>query len=439
MRTLTSAFVAATAFLLSAVCFANPGYYGIVWSDDMDSGPAGWTHEDLTVSATTVFHIDSYYAFDDPAVEDDHSWWCGHLDSGYSGGDGYGNGWDQRLELPPIPLSTGVTNDVSWGAVKALFLTGDGRPERHVPTSLPVLTFAYRHDSEPGYDFTYVEAQVNGAWTHLHDGYTGSSSGWIDLGTGGFDLSECDDPLRIRFRVLSDWTYSDEDGLFDSDAGAFHVDNVRVYDALTGNLLLMDDCEGSSPCTPTVPGAAGDYWHIVDRLCPAWSDPCTWWCGDDADTSHIPPGLANALYSPPVELELGYSWPCTLHYLLHAEVPAGEGDWWDESVTFDGGLTWHSLGGWWGDFGQCAGWGTHGFAGVSLDELIQPGVFQFRLTFYTDDDGCGPGTGGGAGLFLDDVWLLAMFSPPWPGVDPPALGPLASRILTFDAERYRGR
>lgn len=343
----------------------------ILWFDDMESGTVGWTHVDNTATASPQFHLDGYLAY-----EGNYSWWCGRLDPGFAGGDGYANGWDQRLDIP----STDVTG-----------------------STYPILTYAYRHDSEPAYDFTYVQAESNGVYVDLNRGYDGSSGGWQDIGVYGFVMLNYDNPLRIRFRFVSDGAWSDADGLYDSDGGAFHCDNVKIFDYFSGYVYFYDDGESGGLCSPSVPASSGDWWHLIDRACAAYSDPHSWWCGDDADTSLIPPNLNNSLISPAVNI-VG-SATCTLRFLLHAEVPTVDNDWWEEEVTTDGASTWHQTGAWWGDFGQCDGWGTSGINGVDISPFLPGTSFKFRLTFYTTDNGCGPGAAGGAGIMLDDIWL----------------------------------
>ncbi|MCK4680806.1 hypothetical protein KAT82_06745, partial [bacterium] len=154
----------------------------------------------------------------------------------------------------------------------------------------------------------------------------------------------------------------------------------------------------------------GDWWHIIDRCCPAYSDPHSWWCGDDSDTSLIPPNLNNSLISPAVNI--AGSLICTLRMLLHAEVPTVDNDYWTEEVTVDGGANWVQTGAWWGDFRQCDGWGTAGIAGVDISDFLPGTAFQFKLTFYTTDNGCGPGEAGGAGIMLDDTWLESWSASP---------------------------
>ncbi len=343
----------------------------ILFFDDMESGTNGWTSFDNTATTTPKFHLDTYYAY-----ERTYSWWCGELNAAFSGGDGYANGWDMRLDIPPTDVS-GAT--------------------------YPILTYALRYDSEPGYDYTYVQAESLGVFRNLNRGYNGTSGGWQDLGAYGFAIGNYDNPFVGRFRFISDGAWSDADGLYDTDGGAFHIDNVKLFDFYGGMTYFLDDGEGGGLCVPSVPASAGDWWHIIDRACPAYSAPHSWWCGDDADTGLIPPNLSNALYSPVINT-VGVSI-CTMRMMLHAEVPTVDNDYWTEEVTTDGGSNWQLTGAWWGDFGQCDGWGTSGINGTDLSQYLPGNSFQFRLTFFTTDNGCGPGAAGGAGITLDDFWV----------------------------------
>lgn len=409
MRTATVARILLAVLIaaaFSAPALANPSYwYGILWYDDM-SEPTGWMTLDRTAAAVPHFHLDMYMAYDDPQHEEDVSWWCGTFD--YDANGGYGNGWDDRLELPPVQIGNTVVEEMSWGVIKSLY-RDEAVKERERdprPDVLPVLSFMYRYDSEVGYDYTYVEAESLGVWRPLNNGFDGSSGGWQDIGTYGYVLSGYGDPVRLRFRFLSDGAWSDEDGLYLSDGGAFHVDNIRIFDFYGGETFFFDDMQGwSSQCVASVPGAAGDYWHLVDDVCSSNVVP-SWWCGDDADTSLIPPNLQNSLVSPALDLSTGYT--CTLRYALHAEVPTGDGDFWEISVFI--GPEEYSLSSWWGDFEGCDGFGTSGLIGEPLDALMPAtGPFHVVVTMYTSDNGCGPGAGGGAGINLDDTWIEGWF------------------------------
>jgi len=355
----------------------------LLWHDDNESGGAGWTHGDNTASGQVHFHVDTYYA----APGGDYSYWCGELNPGFTGGDGYGNGWDERLLLPLLDLT-------------------------EPPSTYPVLTYRFRHDSEPDYDFAYVQAESLGSYVNLNRGYDGQSGGWSDIGVYGFVLLGYDEPLSIRFRFVSDAAYSDEDAVYDSDAGAFHVDDIKVFDYFSGHVYFFDDVEdGVGQCTAVPPAAAGDFWHLVEKRCSASSDPHCWWCGDDADTTLIPPGLDNWLMTPLVDLSGAVA--TTLRFILHTEIPTVDDDYWTEEITMDGAETWYQAGTYWGDYESCAGWSLRAIIeGINLVPYVTDNnVFAFRVTMHTDDNGCGPGAGGGAGLVLDDVYVEGYVTP----------------------------
>ena len=346
----------------------------ILYFDDMEGGVAGWTSTDNTATSVPHFHLDAYMAYEPPTSRGRAlSWWCGSFDFDADGG--YGNSWDDRLVIPELDL-TGST--------------------------YPILTYAFRHHSEIGYDYTYVQAESLGVYVNLNRGYDGLQ-GWTDIGVYGFILLTYDNPLRARFRFLSDGAWSDQDGLYASVGGGFACDNVKVFDYFSGYVYFYDDGETGGLCVPGIPSSAGDWWHIIDRACPAYSDPHSWWCGDDADTSLTPPNLNNSLISPAVSI-VG-SATCTLRMLLHAEIPTVDNDYWTEEVSVDGGGSWTMTAAFWGDFGQCDGWGTSGINGYDISPLLPGTAFRYKITFYSTDNGCGPGAAGGAGIMLDDTWL----------------------------------
>ncbi len=352
----------------------------VLWSDDMEGGTNGWTHRDHGWGIEPHFHTDSYMAF-----EGGTSWWCGTLDLDANGG--YGNGWDDRLELPPVDVS---------GA------------------SYPVLTFAHYFHSEPQRDITLLQAMRGGALDDLNAGFDGLIPGgaWVDIGTYGYVLSDLDNPLEIRFQFTSDGTNSDEDGGFDSVGGGYMVDNIKIFDFYGGEVFFLDDAENGGLCNPNVQDLAGDYWHITERPCAATSGAHVWWCGDDADTSHVPGRLDNWLVSPPVDIgSLDPGTPCTLRYMLHAEVPMVDNDYWTIYASTDRGETWYQLGAWWGDFEACSGWSQAGIDGLSITHLLPGSSFRALFRFLTTENGCGPGAAGGAGITLDDVSLVAGTSP----------------------------
>ncbi|MFH1502115.1 MAG: hypothetical protein ABIG03_03615, partial [Candidatus Eisenbacteria bacterium] len=349
------------------------------------------------------------------------SWWCGALDASLAGGAGYGNDWNERLELPPVDLGQVAVERVSWGVVKALYrdpplerprASGRGR------ATAPVLSFAYRHDSEPGYDFTWVEVESLGTWVKLNDGYDGQSGGWQNVGSGGFPIAGYGNPVHLRFRFDSDGAFSDEDGLYDSDSGAFSVDNIQVFDAITSEILFFDGCDGGAGlCTPLAPDAAGDYWRVADQPCQAYSDPHVWvvsW----PDTDYVQPNLKNWLQTPVVHLSNPDAAVegCTLYSVMHYYMPSHWGGYWAQEATVDGGLTWTRVGMWYGD--QCS-WG-YGPCQPFLDAIpiVGPGLpygeqVAVRWIIYTDPVGnygnpeC---TYQSAGLAIDDAWIEVVWS-----------------------------
>jgi len=358
----------------------------VFFFDDIEGDVSEWSTLDLSAGATSHFHWDTYMAFDGM------SWWCGNFD--YDADGGYGNSWDDRLVIPDLDLS---------GA------------------AYPILTYAFRHDSEVAFDFTYVQAESMGAYVNLNRGYDGVA-GWTDIGLYGFILATYDNPFRARFRFLSDGAWSDEDGLYLSVGGGFAVDNVQVFDYFGGTIYFYDDePDGQYECIPEVPGAAGDFWHVIDRACPAFSDPHSWWCGDDADTSLVPPNLQNALFSPVVDLSGAAA--CTAYFAQHFATPTVDNDY--MSIFVSAGTGYYSTGGWWGDFGTCDGWGGTALnIGFDITQFDLPpyswgGV---ALVMYTTDNGCGPGGAGDAGMMIDDLWYEVPTSP----VEPVSWGSIKS-------------
>jgi hypothetical protein len=357
----------------------------LFWFDDMEGDVSGWSTTDFSAGAAPHFHMDAYMAY-----EGAMSWWCGNFD--YDADGGYGNGWDDRLVIPTTDLS-GAT--------------------------YPILTYAYRHDSETAYDFTYVQAESGGVYVDLNRGYDGVQP-WTDIGLYGFVLQAYDNPLNARFRFLSDGAWSDQDGLYLSVGGGFMCDIVKVFDYFGGYVYFYDDADANVHLIPDVPGAAGDWWHLIDRMCPAYSDPHSWWCGDDSDTSLIPPNVNNGLFTPTVDLSGATA--CTAYMAVHFAIPTVDNDY----CAFYGsvGYGYYGIAAYWGDFGSCDGWGSTGLgAGFDISQFDEPpyAMGGFLWIMYTTDNGCGPGAGGDAGVMVDDVAFMGPLAVPVPGVSTPGL------------------
>ena len=341
----------------------------VFWFDDIEGDVSTWTTEDFTAGASPHFHTDAYMAF-----EGTYSWWCGTFD--YDTDGGYGNSWDDRLVIPTLDLTA---------------------------ATYPILTFAFRHDSETGYDFTYVQAESMGLYVNLNRGYDGAAA-WLDIGLYGFILGAYDNPLVARFRFISDGAWSDQDGLYLSVGGAFMCDIVQVFDYFSGQVFFFDNADDQVHMVPGIPGSAGDWWHIIDRMCPAYSDPHSWWCGDDADTSLVPPNLQDGLYTPLVDLTGALS--CTALMAVHFAVPTIDNDYCAFFGTCNG-ADYYGIVSYWGDFGSCDGWGGTGLnIGFDMGQFCDPDPYTFGGFLWvmnTTDNGCGPGAAGDAGVMIDDV------------------------------------
>jgi len=162
------------------------------------------------------------------------SMWCGQDDTseptlcGYATLPGYGNSWNQHL-----------VSDV---------LDGDS------------VTVIYKtfFDSEPNYDFTYVEYTfdggatwnpfaVNSTYSSAPDLYDGTSpTPFLTDAVGAFSPGASS--VQVRFRFESDAGWSDEDDLWPTD-GAAIVDDIEIqtWSSGTPELVNLEDFESAPP------------------------------------------------------------------------------------------------------------------------------------------------------------------------------------------------
>jgi hypothetical protein len=353
----------------------TPGYPStIVFYDNIEHGNTGWTHGDYTASAAPHFHVDTYMAYGGAG----HSWWCGTFN--YDADGGYGNSWTDFLKVPSTVVS-----------------------------GYPIVDFAYRTDSEAGYDFSSVQAESGGVYVNLNKRWTGKVA-WSQV--TGFYLGNKDNPAIVRFKFTSDTGYSDADGIYLSVGGGFACDNVRLYDYSTGNVFFYDDVESGGLCIPGTPGVVGgDFWHI-EQCCKAASmSHC--WAVSYPDTSFVQPNLGNWLMSPVVDVTGATT--CTLSYRRSFNVPTtGGNDGWTQEIIVDGVS--YAAGSWWGDVCNtngaqyvCYPLPTQGRQVWTLDALMPANTVAFRWTMWTDETGCGPDICNSAGIFLDDYKVYGAF------------------------------
>ncbi len=189
------------------------------WNSGASCITQGWVTKDMTVQVGDFVHVDDFaglaggdYGLLVP-LAGAKSMWIGSRVTpanpdlcGYAALPGYGNGWQQLLCSSCFTLSgnTTVSYLASW-------------------------------DSEPGYDFTFVEydAACNGDWTQVEtvNGGQGSYDNQQASTAESFVLTGAQHggSARIRFNFIADTAYSDSDGLWNTD-GAFIVDNIVIQD-----------------------------------------------------------------------------------------------------------------------------------------------------------------------------------------------------------------
>ena len=165
----------------------------------------GWTSEDLTQPDVSHWHVDTYHA-----VSGVYSAWCGDasfVSCGVNDPDvgGYGNGWNEMLE---------------WrGAVNNPALA----------TSLTI-NATVNHDSEPGYDFSYVSVVQGGMTSDLWSADGAAQNLPLALATTYLPAEyegSGQNEIVVQFRFISDGGWSDQDCSAPS-AGAIQVDDVVI-------------------------------------------------------------------------------------------------------------------------------------------------------------------------------------------------------------------
>lgn len=344
----------------------------VIWFDDLEPvAHPGWTHGSYVVPGPH-FHVDTYLA-----CSGDFSWWCGTF--AYDANGGYGNQWEDWLNVPPTGWS-GYTH--------------------------PILSFCYRNHTEPAYDFTYVQAQSLGVWVNLNRGY----DGFHPCTETGFYIGNMDDPAICRFLFVSDCGWSDEDGLCRTDGGAFHCDDIAIWDYFTSEeYLFYDDVEAGGLCTPGPETWARDYWHIIENDCKAWSDPHVWVNTRQPAEDYVPPNVKNWLRTPEVDITAAPA--CTIWFIFQYFTPTVDCDYWTETVHMDGVPT--QVHAFWGD--QCdQGYGPcDHFLGVTdISAFLPAQMAQYEWAYYSTDNGAGPDdVCGSAGLSIDNIGFSCVQEP----------------------------
>ncbi|HOX24918.1 MAG TPA: FlgD immunoglobulin-like domain containing protein [Candidatus Krumholzibacteria bacterium] len=207
----------------------------------------GWTHDDITTESVAAWHISTTYV-----LSGARSMVCGLQLPTENGSDfGYGNDWKNSLVFTYPVANPGADSQVR-------------------------LTGTMRVDTEPDYDFVYIQVYQGGQWQLIDDlaVYDGTRT-WVVDYTTTFHPADyagaSDDEIWIRFYFESDVGWSDQDGFFDSD-GACWVDNLTVR--VGGIQVDYEDFEDGNPGRwqeELVPGV-GDFAALYSGLLDL--DPC---------------------------------------------------------------------------------------------------------------------------------------------------------------------
>jgi hypothetical protein len=241
----------------------------------------GWIPVDLTVQHGCYWHVADASELDGGdfgrlnILSGSQSLWCGAIPDpndevlcGYATLPGYGNGWDQGWCMRCI----------------------------EVPDTEEVyIEYLIAWDSEPGYDYTYVEYVTKGTCDSLTHPDVIPSWQWNEIASYddiGSSTASVTIPaphegnIKIRFHFVSDPAWSDEDGLWNTD-GAVIIDDLVVrtnsitydsedfeYTASEGgeNPSGMQTADGDWECCNL--SGYGDYSGIYPGLAVLQEDPC---------------------------------------------------------------------------------------------------------------------------------------------------------------------
>ena len=231
----------------------EPLYFG-----DFQSGTNpnwnSWTHYDITEPTGTHWNVSTY----NQPVTTNYAAWCGDITIDACNEDdvdgGYGNSWHDLIEFRQTVPNTDVS-------------------------SLVTVTATLIHDSEPGYDYSYLSYRFQGQ-------AFGDMQSWDGDGTVAVANSVTFLPpeymdgtdIAVYFRFKSDGGWSDEDCSFPS-AGGCQVDDINVnIDNGTFNADFFEDFEHGGVAddfgiwTVAFPDGVGDFAKLWTGL--EDNDPC---------------------------------------------------------------------------------------------------------------------------------------------------------------------
>jgi hypothetical protein len=213
----------------------------------------GWTSEDRTLPEVNHWQVSTYQAENlNGHGAGNHAMWCGE-DLPSCGPDdpegGYGDNYNDGLE---------------WSYTAA---------DPGQPTTVTISAWLNTDLVDAGWDFLHLECydgngwQTLETWTGTYDNVYVEHQFTVQAGQYG---GPGGDRIRLRWRVFSDWGYSDADCLSPSH-GACQLDDVTIL--IDGALAAFDDFEPGSPVnwSPALEGV-GDFAHLRQHL--GDLDPC---------------------------------------------------------------------------------------------------------------------------------------------------------------------
>jgi len=290
-----------------------------IYAEDFDSGAAGWAPVDYYAGV-------NWHHLDERGVM-----WCGTDDPALLlTPPGYGNNWVQYLtKTVELPEATSAT-----------------------------LALLMRWDSEPGYDYTYIQGRAAGGSWMTFAALDGQSAGFEDVSVDITALGS--GPVELRVAFISDGGWSDEDGFYDSN-GAVELDSATVTAVLAdGTTPIVDASDfetGQDGWVATTEGSPNAAFRIeAQPLC--LGAPCGWWpyggswvAYDDSGTFPIaPPGaLLNhvGIVSPPISIPTKTAGS-DLHYYLsfdtYTELPLANLVFYETQVEAPAGGPYASVG-----------------------------------------------------------------------------------------------
>ena len=194
----------------------------------------GWIGVDGTASESH-WQVDTFNCADlDPQQPENHAWWCGAMFEpchAEDSAEGYGNNWLDYLDW--------------YGTV----------PDPAINVVVRV-TARLNHDVEPGYDFlSFQHEQATGIFTTIAT-YTGDNRLNGDFVPIDFEesfiiepsdyIGPSHDQVHLRWRLMSDALYSDQDCDWPTD-GAAQVDLIAVYFDQGAGEFQMGETETCEP------------------------------------------------------------------------------------------------------------------------------------------------------------------------------------------------